>query len=369
MLRLAQRSDAMRRPNSFVGLVSLSMTLAVPAATLAQPILRPPKKRVPIRQPEPRRSDPAPKQTSTRAQPERHSEIDSNIAFREGLALQIRLEAVGFSPGLIDGIVGPKTAAAVKAFQNARGLSASGKLDAPTRAALGLKGFKPTREFAFTQAHVDQVGTFPTEWRAKSEAKRLPFKSTAEVVAFEGHCKRNLLERLNPGVDLDRIKAGTTIVIPNVSDEVPKVSIKTLRVNFAKKQIELLDRDGKLAALFHCSIAKAASDRPSGDCQIKTIIKDPEYLFRPESWPEVSGIDENLVIPPGPRNPVGMYWIGLSVPGYGIHGTPEPEMIGKTGSHGCFRLTNWDVTRLSKLVWRGMPVEFVDDGEQLATRS
>ncbi len=359
----------MRRPNSPVGFLTLILTLTVPAAAMAQPLLRPPKKRVPIREREPKRTDSTPASTPTRSQPDGRSEIDTNVEFRDGLALQIRLEAVGFSPGLIDGIVGPKTTAAVLAFQAARGLATNGKLDTPTRSALGLNDFEPTRKFTFTQAHIDQVGSFPTDWRAKAEAKSLPFKSTAEVAIFEGHCKRSLLERLNPGVDLDRIKAGTTIVIPNVSDEVPKVSIKTLRVNFADKQIELLDRDGKLAALFHCSIAKAASDRPSGDCQIKTIIKDPEYLFRPESWPEVKGIDENLVIPPGPRNPVGMYWIGLSVPGYGIHGTPEPEMIGKTGSHGCFRLTNWDVERLSKLVWRGMPVEFVDGGAQVASRS
>ena len=356
----------MKEHLNHVTLWVLLAILAAPTTILAQPLLRPSKKRPPIRKHHEAPARPAP--SEPRAQPVVDGEIDTNIEFRDALALQIRLEAVGFSPGLIDGVSGPKTRAAVSAFQTARGLSVTGKLDDATRQALGLDKFQPTRKWTFTNEHVALVGEFPTDWKSKAKASRLPFNSTAEVAAFEGHCKRRLLERLNPGLDLDALKAGQVVVIPNVSDEVPKVSIKTLRVNFGSKQIELLDRDGKLAALFHCSIARSASDRPTGDCQIKTIIKDPEYLFRPESWPEVKGIDENLVIPPGPRNPVGMYWIGLSVSGYGIHGTPEPEMIGKTGSHGCFRLTNWDVERLSKLVWRGMPVEFYDESEKIAAR-
>ncbi len=87
---------------------------------------------------------------------------------------------------------------------------------------------------------------------------------------------------------------------------------------------------------------------------------NPEYTFKPESWPEVKGIDRCLTIPPGPRNPVGVCWIGLSKRGYGIHGTPQPELIGKTGSHGCFRLTNWDILRLADLVRVGTEVRFVD---------
>jgi lipoprotein-anchoring transpeptidase ErfK/SrfK len=89
------------------------------------------------------------------------------------------------------------------------------------------------------------------------------------------------------------------------------------------------------------------------------VTSNPAYSFDPAMWPEVNNVTQKLLIPPGPRNPVGVCWIALSLPGYGIHGTPTPEMIGKTGSHGCFRLTNWDATRLGGMVEAGIGVEFV----------
>ena len=110
--------------------------------------------------------------------------------------------------------------------------------------------------------------------------------------------------------------------------------------------------------LFHCSVAAEVAKRPSGETIVKGIIFDPEYLFDPEHWPEVKGIDRKLTIRPGPRNPVGLCWIALDLPGYGMHGSPRPEQIGKTGSHGCFRLTNWDAVRLGHMLAAGARVHF-----------
>src|SRR5262249_49506493 len=111
--------------------------------------------------------------------------------------------------------------------------------------------------------------------------------------------------------------------------------------------------------LFHCSIAANPDKRPAGSASIVSVTIDPVYCFDPAMLPEVKNVDQKLLIAPGPRNPVGRCWIALSLPGYGIHGTPNPEMIGKTGSDGCFRLANWDALRLGTMVKAGTPITFV----------
>ncbi|MEI8196755.1 MAG: L,D-transpeptidase, partial [Phycisphaerae bacterium] len=107
-------------------------------------------------------------------------------------------------------------------------------------------------------------------------------------------------------------------------------------------------------------VAKDKAKLPARDTSIKVMADNPQYTFDPKMWPDVTNVDRILQIPPGPRNPVGMAWIGLDLPGYGIHGNPKPELIGKTGSHGCFRLTNWDALRLYSLVHNGMKVKILD---------
>ncbi|MFO0973990.1 MAG: L,D-transpeptidase [Phycisphaerae bacterium] len=179
-------------------------------------------------------------------------------------------------------------------------------------------------------------------------------------MAERGHCTRALLARLNPGKSLDGLAVGDVLTLPNVATEPPLARAARLVVNLAVKQVQPVARDGRALGLFHCSIAKHKEKRPSGRCTVKVVSPDPVYVFDPKMWPEVKGVDRKLVIPPGPRNPVGQFWIGLSLPGYGIHGTPEPELIGKTGSHGCFRLANWDAVRLGRMVRPGIPVEFVN---------
>jgi lipoprotein-anchoring transpeptidase ErfK/SrfK len=130
-------------------------------------------------------------------------------------------------------------------------------------------------------------------------------------------------------------------------------------VILARKLIYALDGNGAVIAMFHCSIAAKVEKRPDGETTIITVIRNPDYTFDPAAWLEVKNVTKRLLISPGPRNPVGLAWIGLNLPGYGIHGTPHPEMIGKTGSHGCFRMTNWDAVRLTRMVSAGMKVEFV----------
>ncbi len=281
-----------------------------------------------------------------------------NLKLLDDIAVQAALDRAGFSPGIIDGAIGQKTSAAIRAFQNSVGLPANGRLDDATREALAIGTIPITRTITLSQADEALVGDNPADWRKKARLSFIGYESLAAVAAARGHCSRRLLARLNPNLDVNALKAGDTVIVPNVGEgaKVPKGS--KIEIDFDKKLLRVLDERGRLVGLFHCSIAKEKRHRPSGDCKVVTITPDPKYLFKPESWPEVKGIRERLVIPPGPRNPVGVCWIGLSIKGYGIHGTPEPELIGKTGSHGCFRLTNWDVQRLAEMVDVGTEVRF-----------
>ncbi len=291
--------------------------------------------------------------------------VDMPIA--EGLAWQASLERAGYSPGVIDGVAGTKTITALLAFQNSAGIPATGKFDAAARQRLGIDATPSTRRYVLTDSDAKLVGECPEDWRAKSKAKWLGFKSLASVAANVGHCSEKLLAQLNPAVNVATLKPGDEVVVPNVAAASAPVKAASVEVDFAGRLVRALDDSGKTVGLFPCSIAREKRDRPAGPCSVANITMNPRYVFKPESWPEVKGVKERLLIPPGPRNPVGVCWIGLSLRGYGIHGTPEPELIGKTGSHGCIRLTNWHVLRLAEMLEVGATVRFVDDS-QLASR-
>lgn len=295
------------------------------------------------------------KQAPTRSLPER-------------IAWQVALDRVGFSPGLIDGNPGRKTEVATREFQRARGLPQTGSLDDATATALGVDATAATVAYTITQSDLAQVVPTPAEWLARSQQKWLGYESIDAVIAEKFHCTRGLLGRLNPGRNLLSLQPGESVIVPNVADASNPTRAESIEIDLAAKTVRVLDAAQRLVALFHCSIAAEKARRPSGAAHVEVIVSDPTYLFDPQMWPEVKGIDRKLLIPAGPRNPVGKCWIGLSLPGYGIHGTPQPEMIGKTGSHGCFRLTNWDAIRLGKMLRPGAKVRFLSDETELALR-
>ena len=175
---------------------------------------------------------------------------------------------------------------------------------------------------------------------------------------------------LNPGVNINQLKAGNRIVVPAVTDYVDGVSARRVEINLSEKVIRVVDGRNRLIGLFHCSVAANKAKMPAGHARVISAVPDPNYTFNPRMWPEVKeNIPGPINIPPGPRNPVGRFWIGLSKAGYGIHGTPNPELIGKTGSHGCFRMANWDAVRLGRMVSVGTEVRFVDHpNTELANR-
>jgi lipoprotein-anchoring transpeptidase ErfK/SrfK len=151
--------------------------------------------------------------------------------------------------------------------------------------------------------------------------------------------------------------AGTTVQLPDVATPGTNVKAAFITLNLADKVLEAFDANTNLLAHFPCSIARRVEKRPVGELHVATIVPNPNYTFDPEVFPEsTEAIKTKLVLPPGPNNPVGVAWIGLDKPGYGIHGTPGPEQVGRTESHGCFRLANWNAEHLLRLVSLGTPV-------------
>lgn len=278
------------------------------------------------------------------------------------VARQAALDRAGFSPGLIDGRIGRKTQLALRAFQVYHNLAASGEFDAATQTALGLARTPPLRTYLVTAADRAQVGgPIPGDWNVRARLKRCHYESLSALLAERGHCTQAALRALNPGRPLDRLRPGELVVLPNVHEQKLSFDPQRIEINLSEKVLRVFDEADRVAALLHCSIAELPEKRPKGRTSVTVIVFDPEYAFKPEMWPEVTNVERTLYIAPGPRNPVGLCWIGLARPGYGIHGTPYPELIGKTGSHGCIRLANWDALRLGRSIEVGLPVEFIGE--------
>lgn len=278
---------------------------------------------------------------------------------------QTVLARSGFSPGLIDGRPGRKTRLAIEHVQRARGLQVTGVLDESTRAALAaddpvaaaVEERAWVRRYTVTDEDLALItGPIPTNWNERALLERSGYADLEELLAERGWCSVELLRLLNPDVELNALAAGDEVTLPDVRAR-PLPRLGRVEIVLGEKLVLGFDEAGAPVMLLHCSIAASAEKRPVGRLSVTVIATDPEYTFNPESWPEVNNVSTKLRIAPGPRNPVGLAWIGLDRPGYGMHGSPRPQDIGKTGSHGCFRLANWDAVRLAHAVRVGTMVE------------
>ena len=274
------------------------------------------------------------------------------------LEAQIALARIGFSSGPIDGIGGAQSAAALRAFQRREHLLPTGQLDAATRDRLVLAS-SPLVQYSLGPedfAHLQPVS--PT-WLGKSRQTALDYETVLERVAELAHAHPAFVRRMNPGVDWDRPMPGTPITVPDVNlVEITGPAVR-LRIYLGDHVLEACNAAGETIAHFPVSIARRVEKRPVGELRVTVAIPNPDYTFDPALFSEseeARTLDRKLWIPPGPNNPVGVAWIGLDLPGYGIHGTPTPEHVGRTESHGCFRLANWDARTLLGMVWVGMPV-------------
>jgi hypothetical protein len=288
-------------------------------------------------------------------------------SFFDVMAWQAALEAKGFSPGLVDGLDGPKTALATRAFQSSCGLEMTGRLDEATAAALEVGAAPAVLEYAVLPDDERQVSYCPPDWNEKSRRRKLLYLTLSSCIAEKFHTSERCLASLNPQADLAALKAGDVLRVPCVRERKSPTSIESMEIDLSRKLVLLLDGAKKVTGLLHCSVAKDLSRVERGEAKVSTVVKDPEYTFDPEKWPEVKNVKKKLLIPAGPRCPVGVRWIGLDRSGVGVHGTAEPENIGKTGSHGCFRLTNWDAVYLASRAYEGLPVRIVDSSPLAAS--
>jgi lipoprotein-anchoring transpeptidase ErfK/SrfK len=285
----------------------------------------------------------------------RQSPVDFPRPVLDVLEAQVALARRGISPGSIDGAIGSQTRAAISVFQEIENLPVTGRLDTNTRPQLTLDAPILTN-YAVTTNDLARLQPLGKTWLEKSQQSALDYETELELVAEKAHSHPLLIQKLNPGVNWTNISAGTILKIPDVDYPEPVGKAAFVAIHLSEKFLEAFDGQTNLLAHFPCSIAARFDKRPVGELHVVVVAPNPNYTFDPELFPE-SSETQKMVLPPGPNNPVGVAWIGLDKTGYGIHGTPAPEQVGRTESHGCFRLANWDAAYLLKLAWVGMPVE------------
>jgi lipoprotein-anchoring transpeptidase ErfK/SrfK len=274
------------------------------------------------------------------------------------LEAQIALARRGISPGSIDAALGSQTRTAILVFQESENLPPTGKLGADIRAKLTLAA-PLLANYIVTTNDLARLQPLGKTWLAKSQQTALDYETELELVAEKSHSHPELIRRLNLNVNWTNPAPGTVLQIPDVNYPEPTNKAAFAVIHLADKFLEAFDEQTNLLLHCPCSIAARVEKRPVGELHVVVVIPHPNYTVDPELFPEspeLQILGHKLILPPGPNNPVGVAWIGLDKTGYGIHGTPAPEQIGRTESHGCFRLANWDAEYLMKLAWVGMPV-------------
>ncbi|KQU95689.1 L,D-transpeptidase [Devosia sp. Root105] len=271
------------------------------------------------------------------------------------IRLQVLLDRAGASPGVIDGFDGDNVRKAVLAFELMRGLPPDGALDPEVLAALETGG-PVIGDYAIIADDLNAIGEpIPRDYAEQAKRRFLGYASIEESLAERFHMDIDLLKALNPG-------AGYTVGEPiYVAAYGPDLKGEVVRIEADKslRQVRAYSADDRLLAAYPATIGSEENPSPSGTHIVEGVAPMPEYTYNPKVNFQQGENTEVLTIPPGPNGPVGSMWIDLSEPTFGIHGTPEPSLIDKTGSHGCVRLTNWDANELAKMVKPGVPVDFV----------
>ena len=270
------------------------------------------------------------------------------------LRAQVMLERAHFSPGEIDGGGGDNTRRAIAAFQRSRDLPDSGKLDEATWAALNADSAPVLVDYTITTG--DSAGPFvevSDDMMENAELTSLGYGNVAEALGEKFRTSPKLLQRLNPGKPLD--VAGTELRVPNLAEVAPPAAAASIVVDKSESTVELLDAEGKTIAQYPASTGSEHDPLPVGEWKITGVSLDPAFHYNPELFWDADPAHAKARIAPGPNNPVGVAWIDLSKPHYGIHGTPEPATVGKSQSHGCIRVTNWSAREIAQSLKAGMP--------------
>ncbi|KQT54025.1 MULTISPECIES: L,D-transpeptidase family protein [unclassified Aureimonas] len=274
-------------------------------------------------------------------------------------ALQVLLDRAGISPGVIDGRMGSNVDKAVAAYEEKFGL----RIDATDSQALAeqLDETGGPAVVSYTITDKDLVGPYlasiPEDYAEKAKLPAMSYTRVTEMLGERFHMDEDYLKTINPGADFNR--PGTIIKVMAVGENV-KEPVARIIADKGREQVRAYDAAGRLVAAYPSTIGSSDTPSPSGTVEVSRIAFDPNYTYNPKINFTQGQNKSILTIPPGPNGPVGTIWIALSKPTYGIHGTPEPSKIGKTNSHGCVRLANFDAQELAKLVKPGVTVEFIE---------
>jgi len=279
--------------------------------------------------------------------------------------LQIFLDQQLFGPGKIDGRPGEFVGKALKRYQKAHGLPETGVLDEN----IPLDSVYPVYTFyTIQEGDLKFVGELPTQPQEQAKKKYLPYSSLLEFLTERYHCAPEFLAKINPDKKLEDLKPGDEVRVPNVEPfkleeiqekgslpAIPENMNRVITINRAEKMLELTEGE-KLIASLPITPGGGELQTPAGTWKILGIAAMPTFRWDKSVLMTGKRSDTFYMLPIGPRNPVGVMWIGLNKPGIGIHGTNNPQTIGRAASHGCMRVANWDVVRLSKMITKGMTV-------------
>ena len=282
------------------------------------------------------------------------------------LAFQVLMDREGFSSGQIDGAAGPNFQHAVSALQAARNLAVSGEADCATWEALNgdnAKDILTSYTITDEDVHADYQSSIPKDLVEQAQLSDLGYMSMLECLSERFHASPALIRRLNAGTPM---AAGQTISVPAVTpfDASAKPNPRsdagdlTIVVSRDDSSLRAIRADGSVVLFAPVTTGSEHDPLPTGDWTVKGVQWRPPFHYNPDLFWDAKPEHTKATIKPGPNNPVGVVWIALSLEHYGLHGTPAPEHVGHTASHGCVRLTNWDAARVASLVKPGTAVQF-----------
>ena len=272
---------------------------------------------------------------------------------------QILLDRARFSPGEIDGVYGEDLGIAVKGFQEKHGLKATGIVDNALWKLLETSRIPLLVSYTITAA--DERGPFekiPKDVKEQAKLKSMAYETPGEELGERFHSSPQLLAQLNPGKDIDR--AGTVLRVPNVRGRSPLGLALRVVVSKSKRTVTAVGAHDAVLAQYPATMGGPHDPLPIGEWKITSVTPNPWFLWDAERFWNVDPAKGTSKLPPGPNNPAGSVWMGLSKEHYGIHGSPEPGAVRHGQSYGCIRLTNWDAEDLSHMVRRGITASLVE---------